>query len=195
MERDTLFIEGRAPAGVWDGMQQLCNLRSREMLDGFRRLALEWGIWEVKWPEYWYVHAFPLRYHALSSLHLGRYADSRPNSWDSFAHLPSIRTCLFICRAPQVPNADLRNIDVLDPNVAWKIMQVSEEIQNECLEAIRKTGAKVAVSGTSASWTTDSVGRRSLELGMARIGDRKTEVKNISKEQQESERRAMDWFG
>jgi hypothetical protein len=55
LEIDTLYLEHREPASVYDAMRQLLNLRARKMLGGFKHLALEWESWGTNKPDHWYI--------------------------------------------------------------------------------------------------------------------------------------------
>jgi hypothetical protein len=67
LEIDTLYLEHRQPAGVYDAMKQLLNLRTRKMLGGFKHLALEWESWGTNKPDHWYVLCSYLVFQRLAS--------------------------------------------------------------------------------------------------------------------------------
>lgn len=58
LDIDTLYLEAREPAGPYDALYQLCNLRTRNLLDDFKHLALDWESWDVRFYENPYVLVF-----------------------------------------------------------------------------------------------------------------------------------------
>jgi hypothetical protein len=90
----------------------------------------------------------------------------------------------------------MRSFDEVVPGVAWEISPVSDWIQKEVLNTIRRDIGRVIVDdGTALSWALNKLTEESAELGVASISCRKTVDKWISEAQLAGEWAALDWFG